>query len=63
MNFPWLPRPYRATAAEEAITGSPLTAEQINKAAAPADAKPMAMNTYKSDLARSLVVRALAQGA
>jgi xanthine dehydrogenase YagS FAD-binding subunit len=35
------PRPYRATAAEEAITGSSLTAEQINKAAAAAlaDAK------------------------
>ena len=54
------PRPYRATAAEEAIKGSPLTAEQINKAAAAAlaAAKPMAMNTYKLDLARGLVVRA-----
>jgi CO/xanthine dehydrogenase Mo-binding subunit len=57
------PRPYRATAAEEAIKGSPLTAEQINKAAAAAlaDAKPMAMNTYKLDLARGLVVRAFEQ--
>jgi xanthine dehydrogenase YagS FAD-binding subunit len=57
------PRPYRATAAEEAITGSPLTAEQINKAAAAAlaDAKPMAMNTYKLDLTRGLVVRAFEQ--
>jgi len=53
------PRPYRATAAEEAIKGSPLTAEQINKAAAAAlaDAQPMAMNTYKLDLTRGLVVR------
>ena len=57
------PRPYRATAAEEAIKGSPLTAEQINKAAAAAlaDAKPMAMNTYKLDLTRGLVVRAFEQ--
>jgi xanthine dehydrogenase YagS FAD-binding subunit len=56
-------RPYRATAAEEAIKGSPLTAEQINKAAAAAlaDAKPMAMNTYKLDLTRGLVVRAFEQ--
>src|SRR5437867_788583 len=54
------PRPYRAIAAEEAIKGGPLTAEQINKAAAAAlaAAKPMAMNTYKLDLARGLVVRA-----
>ena len=57
------PRPYRATAAEEAIKGSPLTTEQINKAAAAAlaDAKPMAMNTYKLDLTRGLLVRAFEQ--
>ena len=57
------PRPYRAIAAEEVIKDGPLTAEQINKAAAAAlaDAKPMAMNTYKLDLARGLVVRAFEQ--
>jgi xanthine dehydrogenase YagS FAD-binding subunit len=57
------PRPYRATAAEEAIKGNSLTAEQLNKAAAAAlaDAKPMAMNTYKLDLTRGLVVRAFEQ--
>jgi xanthine dehydrogenase YagS FAD-binding subunit len=54
------PRPYRATAAEEAMRGSPMTADAINKAAAVAlaDAKPMAMNTYKLDLTRGLIVRA-----
>jgi xanthine dehydrogenase YagS FAD-binding subunit len=54
------PRPYRAITAEEAITGRPLTADNITRAAttALADAKPMTMNAYKLDLTRGLVGRA-----
>src|SRR5262249_23829610 len=57
------PRPYRASAAEQAIMGKPLTAANIDQAAAVAlaDARPMAMNAYKVDLARGLVRRAFQQ--
>jgi hypothetical protein len=37
--------------------GSPITAEQVKQATTLATAKPMAMNTYKPDLARGLMVR------
>src|SRR5919199_4158127 len=54
------PRPHRAVAAEQAITGQPLTAANIDRAAAAAlaDARPMTMNAYKVDLTRGLVTRA-----
>jgi xanthine dehydrogenase YagS FAD-binding subunit len=57
------PRPHRAVAAEEAIKGRPLTENNIQQAAAAAlaDASPMAMNAYKLDLTRGLVVRAFQQ--
>jgi xanthine dehydrogenase YagS FAD-binding subunit len=57
------PRPYRDIAVEEAIQGRPLTADNIHRAAAAAlaEAKPMAMNAYKIDLTRNLVVRAFQQ--
>ena len=54
------PRPYRASAAEQAIKGKPLTAANVDQAAAAAlaDARPMTMNAYKVDLTRGLVTRA-----
>ena len=54
------PRPHRAIAAEQAIKGKPLTAANIDRAAAAAlaDARPMTMNAYKVDLTRGLVLRA-----
>jgi CO/xanthine dehydrogenase FAD-binding subunit len=52
---------YRATAVEAGCKGNPITAEQINQATTLATAKPMAMNTYKLDLARGLMARALQQ--
>jgi xanthine dehydrogenase YagS FAD-binding subunit len=54
------PRPYRASAAEQAITGKPLTADNIARAAAAAltDARAMTMNAYKVGLTRGLVTRA-----
>jgi xanthine dehydrogenase YagS FAD-binding subunit len=54
------PRPHRAMAAEQAITGKPLTAANVDQAAtvALADARPMTMNAYKLDLTRGLVRRA-----
>jgi xanthine dehydrogenase YagS FAD-binding subunit len=57
------PRPHRAIAAEEAITGKPLTAANVHQAAAAAlaNARPMTMNAYKLDLTRGLVVRAFQQ--
>jgi CO/xanthine dehydrogenase FAD-binding subunit len=57
------PRPYRDIAVEEAMKGRPLTADNIHwaVAAALAEAKPMAMNAYKIDLTRNLVVRAFQQ--
>jgi xanthine dehydrogenase YagS FAD-binding subunit len=56
------PFPYRATAAEAALTGREPTAERIREAAdaAVARARPLAMNGYKIDLTRALVGRALA---
>jgi hypothetical protein len=48
---------YRATAVEAAITGIPLTGEQIKKATTLAAAKLIAMNTYKLDLSRGSIVR------
>jgi xanthine dehydrogenase YagS FAD-binding subunit len=57
------PRPHRSTAVEEAIKGRSLTEHNIQEAAraALADAKPMAMNAYKLDLTRGLLVRAFQQ--
>ena len=55
------PFPYRATAAETALTGRAPTAELIAEAAdaAVARARPLAMNGYKVALTRALVARAL----
>jgi xanthine dehydrogenase YagS FAD-binding subunit len=57
------PRPHRSTAAEEAVKGRSLTEHNIQEAAgaAWADAKPMAMNAYKLDLTRGLLVHAFQQ--
>jgi xanthine dehydrogenase YagS FAD-binding subunit len=57
------PRPHRSTAVEEAIKGRSLTEHNIQEAAgaALAAAKPMAMNAYKLDLTRGLLVRAFQQ--
>jgi hypothetical protein len=47
---------------EAAIKDRSLTAEQLNKDATLAAAKPMAVHTYKLDLARGLSVRTFHQG-
>jgi len=53
--------PWRAEAAEAALTGRPLTRETIAEAAARAveGAQPTDGNAYKIDLARAVVTRAL----
>jgi xanthine dehydrogenase YagS FAD-binding subunit len=55
------PFPYRATAAESAMSGRAPDAAAIAAAAdaAVAGARPLAMNGYKIDLTRALVARAL----
>jgi hypothetical protein len=53
---------YHPTAVETAIKDSSLTAEQLNKDTTLAAAKPMAVHTYKLDLARGLSVRTFHQG-
>jgi xanthine dehydrogenase YagS FAD-binding subunit len=59
------PVPWRATAAEQALAGKPLTADAIEEAskAAVAGAAPLSMNGYKVQLARVAVRRALAEAA
>jgi xanthine dehydrogenase YagS FAD-binding subunit len=56
------PFPFRATAAETALRGQPLSAAAIDAAAEAvlAKARPLPMNGYKVDLTRALVRRALA---
>ena len=55
------PYPLRATAAEEALAGQPLTEATIARAADAvlAKARPLPMNGYKVDLTRALLRRAL----
>jgi xanthine dehydrogenase YagS FAD-binding subunit len=59
------PVPWRASAAEQALAGKPLTPEVIEEAAkaAVAGASPLSMNGYKVQLARVAVKRALAAAA
>ena len=52
---------YRAIAVAATINSSPLTAEQLDKTTTLAAAKPMAMNIYKLDLAKGLIVCASQQ--
>lgn len=55
------PTPYRAKEAEDAIMGKPLdeTAAQAAGEAAVIHAKPLSMNAYKIEIAKTLVKRAL----
>jgi len=55
------PRPYRAVTADAFLRGKQLDAESADMAAdlAVADTKPMRMNNYKVEIARTLVKRAL----
>jgi xanthine dehydrogenase YagS FAD-binding subunit len=57
------PVPWRAEGAERVLSGVPLTAEAIERAAqaATAGARPLAQNAYKVDLAQGLVRQALQQ--
>jgi xanthine dehydrogenase YagS FAD-binding subunit len=56
-------RPWRATAAEEALRGRPATEESFAAAADAelAEARPLRDNGFKVPLARNLVVRTLLQ--
>ncbi len=55
------PVPYRAKAAEEAITGRPIKENLASEGAGKAlkDAKPLSMNGYKVNIARALVKRVI----
>ena len=55
------PTPFRALAAEEAIRGKPIDTSGAEKAAEAAvnNAKPLSMNTYKIEITKTLVKRAL----
>jgi xanthine dehydrogenase YagS FAD-binding subunit len=55
------PKPYRATKAEAAIAGKPINEANAEAAGAAAveDAKPMAANKFKVQIAKTLVKRAL----
>ena len=55
------PAPLRAIAAEAAIKGKPITAETAEEAAnlALADATPLSMNAYKTEIAKVLVRRSI----
>jgi len=55
------PKPYRATKAEAAIAGKAINEETAEAAGAAAveDAIPLNSNTYKVQIARTLVKRAL----
>jgi xanthine dehydrogenase YagS FAD-binding subunit len=57
------PAPVRADAAEQILTGAPLTDENIRAAAdaAVANARPLSRNAYKVELARAAVRKALTQ--
>jgi xanthine dehydrogenase YagS FAD-binding subunit len=57
------PRPYRAATAEVFLRGGRLDAESVDMAAdlAVADAKPLRMNKYKVEIARTLVKRTLVE--
>jgi xanthine dehydrogenase YagS FAD-binding subunit len=58
-------KPWRARAAEAALTGAPLNSERFQQAAkaALAEARPSGNNAFKIELARRIVVRALALAA
>jgi len=51
------PAPWRAEAAEQAVTGHPLSADTVGQGADRVleQARPLSMNAYKVDIARSLV--------
>jgi xanthine dehydrogenase YagS FAD-binding subunit len=55
------PGPLRAEKAEEILKGKPITPELAAEAAekALADAKPLSMNAYKVEIAKTLVKRAI----
>ena len=55
------PMPFRAGAAEETIVGQPISDNVALEAAekALANAKPLSMNAYKVEIARTLVRRAI----
>ncbi|PKN62125.1 MAG: hypothetical protein CVU57_26075 [Deltaproteobacteria bacterium HGW-Deltaproteobacteria-15] len=55
------PGPLRAEKAEETLKGKPITPESAAEAAeqALADAKPLSMNAYKVEIAKTLVKRAI----
>jgi xanthine dehydrogenase YagS FAD-binding subunit len=55
------PSPVRATAAEDAIKGNPISEAMAVEAAAAAlaSAKPLSMNRYKVDVARTLMKRSI----
>jgi xanthine dehydrogenase YagS FAD-binding subunit len=55
------PAPVRATAAEEAIMGKPVNAENAVEAAttAMASVQPLSMNKYKVDITRTLIKRSI----
>jgi len=59
------PAPYRATAAEKALTGKPLNGQTVQAAAqaALAEAQPMTENEYKVGLARTILKRAVLRAA
>ena len=56
-------KPWRAHAAEEAVRGSPATAEAFGRAADTelAQAEPLRDNGYKVELARTTLVRTLVE--
>ncbi|MDD5204858.1 MAG: xanthine dehydrogenase family protein subunit M [Desulfobacterales bacterium] len=58
------PGPVRAEKAEETLKGKPITPELAAEAAeqALADAKPLSMNAYKVEIAKTLVKRAVLTG-
>jgi xanthine dehydrogenase YagS FAD-binding subunit len=55
------PKPYRATKAEAAIAGKPINEASAEAAGAAAveEAKPLAANKFKVQIAKTLVKRAL----
>lgn len=59
------PTPYRATAAEETLKGETLTDALVQQAAGQAllPARPMTENAYKVDLAKTLIIRSVAEAA
>lgn len=55
------PTPYRATAAEDVLTGKSVTASVAESAATSAvlNAKPLSKNAYKIEIVKTLVKRAI----